>query len=181
MARHRNRDERLEDHSAPGGPVIEEVPTLERDPDARISAEPAGFQDVAQMSTTIGAAAGGYLRDDESDPNDLEQARLRLHDIQVALVALGYDVSSGSRGGGGDGIDGMWGPATRDAVADFQDEHDLPATGQLDSDTYQAILGAYETALESAGGDLDPELSGDEDEFTAVQPSHAMNLERDQS
>lgn len=176
MARHRNRDQGLEDHSGPGGPVIEEVPTLEQNPDARIGDEPAGYRDVEQMSSSLGEAAEGYLRNDETDPNDLEQARLRLHDIQVALVALGYDVSATNRGGGGDGIDGMWGPATREAVLEFQDEHDLPATGEIDSDTYQAILAAYETSLQAAAGDLDGELAGDEDDFDQVRPSQPLRL-----
>ena len=156
MGRHRNdRDGKLDDRSDDGGPVISQVPTSRELPDDRIDDEPAGFSDVAMMATSIGAAASGYLRASEANPNDLEQARLRLHDIQVALVALGYDVSGHRRGGGGDGIDGVWGPATRDAIAEFQDEHDLPRSGQLDSDTYQAILAAHESALEGVVADDD--------------------------
>lgn len=148
---------------------MEEVPTLENNPDSRVVDEAPGYLDVQNMSTSIGVAAEGYPRDDESDPNDLEQARLRVHDVQVALVGLGYDVSVVNRGGGGDGIDGMWGPGTREAVRAFQDEHELTANGELDSDTYQAILAAYETALESGAGGIDPELTGDEDDFETVQ------------
>ncbi len=154
MGRHRNdRDGKLEDRSDSGGPVISQVPTSRELPDDRIDDEPLGFTDVAMMATSIGAAASGYLRASEANPNDLEQARLRLHDVQVALVALGYDVSGRGRGGGGDGIDGIWGPATRDAIAEFQDEHDLPRSGQLDSDTYQAILAAHESSLEAVAVD----------------------------
>lgn len=155
MARHRQgRDNKLEDKSAPGGPVFSQLPSAEL-ADDRIDDEPRGFVDVGMMATTIGAAAGGYLRDSEANPNDLEQARLRLHDIQVALVALGYNVSERSQSGGGDGIDGIWGPATRDAIAEFQQEHDLSCTGQLDAEAYQAILAAYESSLETVSGEDD--------------------------
>jgi peptidoglycan hydrolase-like protein with peptidoglycan-binding domain len=134
--------------------VISQLPSSRELPDDRIDDEPPGFTDVAMMATSIGAAASGYLRASEANPNDLEQARLRLHDVQIALVALGHDVSGRGRGGGGDGIDGIWGPATRDAIAEFQAEHDMPQSGQLDSDTYQAILAAHESAVEAgASGD----------------------------
>ncbi|HSI03171.1 MAG: peptidoglycan-binding protein [Myxococcota bacterium] len=156
MGRHRNdRDGKLDDRSDSGGPVISQLPSSRELPDDRIDDEPPGFTDVAMMATSIGAAASGYLRASEANPNDLEQARLRLHDIQVALVALGYDVSGRGRGGGGDGIDGVWGPATRNAIAEFQDEHDMPRSGQLDSDTYQAILAAHESAVEAVATDDD--------------------------
>jgi hypothetical protein len=154
------------------GPVVSEVPVGGERPDERVGDAPRGLVDVQNMSTTIGAASGGYLRETEADPDDLEQARLRLRDAQIALVSLGYDVSDGNTGGGGDGIDGMWGPTTRDAIAEFQGEHELPRTGQLDSDTYEALLGAYETALEAEGGD--PEMV-DEDDFDPIKPSRPLN------
>jgi len=177
MARHhRDRDARLEDHSAPGGPVFSQIPAVaDGSPDDRIKDEPLGFTEVARMTTSIGAAAGGYLRQDESDPNDLEQARLRLRDTQVALVALGYDVSTGSRGGGGDGIDGMWGPSTRNAIAEFQDEHDLPRSGQLNSETYEAILAEYESSLDAVAEDADV---ADDDEWANMQASKPLQMQR---
>lgn len=176
MGRHRNeRDGKLEDQSARGGPVISQVPTSRERPDDRISDEPAGFSEVASMATSIGAAASGYLRASESNPNDLEQARLRLHDIQVALVALGYDVSGKGRGGGGDGIDGVWGPATRDAIAEFQEEHDMARTGQLDSDTYQAILAEHETAVESSSSTEDE--VAEKEEWTVLNSARTRQEE----
>lgn len=175
MGRHRNdRDGKLDDRTDQSGPVISQVPSSAELPDDRIDDEPLGFTEVSMMATSIGAAASGYLRATEANPNDLEQARLRLHDVQVALVALGYDVSGRGRGGGGDGIDGIWGPATRDAIAAFQDEHDLPRSGQLDSETYQAILAAHESAVES--GATDEDLS-DYDEWSSLRASRARHEE----
>jgi hypothetical protein len=169
MVRHRNnRDGKLDDRSGPGGPVISQVPTSRELPDDRIDDEPRGFTDVAMMATSIGAAASGYLRATEANPNDLEQARLRLHDAQVALVALGYNVSGRARGGGGDGIHGVGGPATRDAIAEFQEEHDMARTGQLDSETYQAILAAHESALEGVIADDD---LAEQDEWSILRSS----------
>ncbi len=173
MGRHRNaRGGKLKDASDRGGPVISQVPSSRELPDDRIADEPAGFTDVAAMATSIGAAASGYLRASEANPNDLEQARLRLHDIQVALVALGYDVSGRGRGGGGDGIDGVWGPATRNAIAEFQDEHDMARTGQLDSETYQAILAAHESALEAVAADDD---LGESDEWSVLNSTRTRH------
>jgi hypothetical protein len=175
MGRHRqDRDGKLEDKSGPGGPVISQLRNSRELPDDRIDDEPRGFTDVAMMATSIGAAASGYLRASEANPNDLEQARLRLHDAQVALVALGYNVSGHDRGGGGDGIDGIWGPATRDAIAEFQEEHDMPRTGQLDSETYQAILGAHESALETVSSDND---QLDADEWTVLDSARTRRDE----
>lgn len=173
MGRHRHDgDNKLDGKS--GGPVISQLRTSSELPDDRVDDEPRGFTDVAAMATSIGAAASGYLRASEANPNDLEQARLRLHDTQVALVALGYDVSGKGRGGGGDGIDGIWGPATRNAIAEFQDEHDMARTGQLDSETYQAILAAHESAVETVTADDD---SADPDEWAVMTPSRGKHDE----
>lgn len=36
-------------------------------------------------------------------------------------------------------IDGIWGPDTENALRDFQKQHNLPATGRLDTATIQAL------------------------------------------
>jgi len=99
-----------------------------------------GGDAVHAYGTTLGAAASGVLMD-----VDIDEARQRLRDAQTALVALGYAVGDGDDPAAA--IDGVWGPATRDAVAEFQDEHDLDGNGQLDGDTYELLLNNYEEAL----------------------------------
>lgn len=146
------------------GPAAEPQALQGPDVDERIEDEPPGYLEVEEMDTTIGAASGGYLTD-ESDEN----ARLRLHDVQVALVAMGYDITGGEASDPTDGIDDTWGPATRDAIAQFQEEHGLPRIGQLDATTYEAILGVYETGLETQSHMVD------QDDFTPVQPEHPLN------
>lgn len=49
-----------------------------------------------------------------------------VRDIQARLHELGYKVR----------VDGFPGPATEDALRDFQRDRDLPATGELDKDTW---------------------------------------------
>ncbi len=124
--------------------------------DDLVTSQPPGIEDVRDMQTTVGAASSGVLLEE-----DLEQARLRLHDVQVILTELDYlGTDHGSLE-----VDGSWGPRTRDAIASFQADHDLPETGQLDSDTYEALLAAHEAALEPRSLH-----EGTEDDFS---PLHA--------
>lgn len=51
--------------------------------------------------------------------------------------------------------DGIYGEATRNAVTDFQRESGLPATGEVDEQTWDALLKAYNTIVGiNAGLDL---------------------------
>lgn len=43
--------------------------------------------------------------------------------------------------------DGVYGEATRNAVSDFQQESGLPVTGEVDEQTWRALLKAYETIV----------------------------------
>ena len=51
-------------------------------------------------------------------------------------------------------IDGIYGPATRQAVADAQEALGLPVTGAVDASTSQTIYEAYKTAATALRGDL---------------------------
>ena len=99
-----------------------------------------GGDAVDAYGTSLGEAASGVLRN-----VDIDEARQRLRDAQTALVALGYRI--GEDDDPASGIDGIWGPETRDAIAAFQSDRGDKATGQLDGDTYEALLNAYEEAL----------------------------------
>ncbi|HET6343743.1 MAG TPA: peptidoglycan-binding domain-containing protein [Myxococcota bacterium] len=90
--------------------------------------------------TSIGAASRGAVAS-----ADFDDARLRLRDAQTALVSLGYLIRTGEDPAAG--IDGVWSDATRDAVALFQEEYDLEVSGQLDRETYEALLEVYGQAL----------------------------------
>ena len=50
--------------------------------------------------------------------------------VQDELTRLGYSPGP---------IDGVIGPQTRDAIADFQNDHRLPVTGQIDAPLLQAL------------------------------------------
>jgi murein L,D-transpeptidase YcbB/YkuD len=128
-----------------------------------VANEPLGVEDVKDLDTTIGAAASGVLLEE-----DQEQATQRLHDVQVILAELGY--LSGDNGDPGQGVTGVWDPETRDAVAEFQGDHELDATGQIDSETYEALLAEHELALGAQAGDVDE----DEDEFSPLRPDKPL-------
>lgn len=104
-----------------------------------IQAQPRGVLDVGNMSTTLGAAATGVLIEE-----DAEQAQLRVHDAQVILAALGYleETHGRTRTSGG------WDRQTRDAVTQYQFDRAMAQNGQLDVETYEALLAEHEWILE---------------------------------
>ncbi|HET6345521.1 MAG TPA: peptidoglycan-binding domain-containing protein [Myxococcota bacterium] len=124
-------------------------------------------QAVDRYDTTLGAAASGVKTD-----IDIEAARLRLRDVQTALVGLGYKI--GRHDDPAAPIDGTWGPETRDTIAAFQDDHGLDATGQIDGETYEAVLSAYDDAL---GTRSEVQLQDDFSPIHAEQPLAADDLE----
>jgi hypothetical protein len=135
----------------------ESVPPVSTDD---IADQPLGIQDVRDMQTTVGAASSGYLVEE-----DVDQARLRMHDVQVILTELDYLPIEH----GGVNVDGVWGPLTRDAIAAFQADHGMPQNGQLDAETYEALLAAHESALEPLSG-----IESDEDEFNPMHPERPL-------
>ena len=71
-------------------------------------------------SAALGEAAGFHL----GDPG------WEVVEIQQALVSRGYDVT----------VDGDYGPATKAAVAEFQNDNHLTVDGEVGSASYQALL-----------------------------------------
>jgi hypothetical protein len=58
------------------------------------------------------------------------QSRNVVADVQSALTRRGYDVG---------GVDGIAGPRTRAAIADFQHASGLPATGEINEATLRGL------------------------------------------
>ena len=130
-------------------------------PVEEVEGEPAGIEEVRDLDTTLGAAASGVLLS-----ADQEQAQQRLHDAQIILAELGY--LTGERGDPGAAVDARWGPRTRDAVAAFQEDRGLERTGQLDVQTYEALLAEHENALGAKSDDLEP------DDFSPLHPNKPL-------
>ncbi len=61
--------------------------------------------------------------------NDLEPGEV-IARVQAELQRLGYDPGS---------VDGDFGPATREAVINFQQDNGLQVTGEIDEDTLSAL------------------------------------------
>lgn len=89
----------------------------------------------------------------------MDEARQLLNDAQSALFALGYDIS-------GHAQDALWSDQLQEAVRTFQDDYELPTHGRIDADTYEALMEAYEQALETQSHGLP-----DEDDFNPVPGS----------
>lgn len=126
-----------------------------------IQAEPRGVADVKNMSTTLGAAASGVLIEE-----DAEQAQLRVHDAQVVLAALGYLEETHGRVR----TNGGWDPQTRDAVTQFQFDRGMSQNGQLDAETYEALLAEHEWILE-----MQSSSEAGEDAFSPMQTDKPLN------
>jgi peptidoglycan hydrolase-like protein with peptidoglycan-binding domain len=74
-----------------------------------------------------------------------QQPRLGIRDLQQELKQAGL-----YRGP----IDGVWGPESRSAMEQFQRQHGLSASGQLDHDTLQAMR-SDDSVTQSGGSGVD--------------------------
>lgn len=80
----------------------------------------------ANMSSSAQADSSSGMTGASVDAN-VSQAHIT--DTQQALRDEGFAVS----------VDGVWGPSTARAVAEFQQQNELPVTGQLDNQTLAAL------------------------------------------
>lgn len=131
----------------------------------------SGRNVVEDYGVPLGTASTGALQN-----IDIDEARQRLRDVQTSLIALGY--SLGATNDPATHIDGVWGPATRDAVASFQSDWNLRGEGRLTPETYEAILGAYEEGMSTQAR---AELHDDFAPIQANQPLGGGDLENEES
>ena len=61
-------------------------------------------------------------------PSSLSKSQVR--ELQMSLNKAGFDAKS---------VDGIWGPATREAIQNFQKDKDLPGKGELNQQTLAAL------------------------------------------
>ena len=120
-----------------------------------------GGQAIEAMGNDLAAAASGHLRG-----VDMENARLRLRDVQTALLSLGYSLDDDE-----DPVEHIEKGDSRalsETVRLFQDEYDLDVTGRIDRDTYETLMRNYDQAL----GVVDH--GAQEDDFYFLHTSQAL-------
>ena len=123
--------------------MLAQLPLDPPGPDIEGSTDAVGMgRTIERCGNALDMAAMGNSK------QPVDEMRQLLRDAKSALTALGFSL---------DGGDGGWDAATRAAVAQFQEDHDLPCTDHLDSDTYAALMEAYEQALETHADGSDGE------------------------
>lgn len=122
-------------------------------------------RDIDREGGDLGATSTGAFKD-----VDVETAQQRVRDAQVALVAIGYALVDDRTHDPAKGIDGIWGPTTRDTILQFQGDYGLEETGRLDAETYEELLGSYEQALSvQSAGETD-------DDFSPMHPDSPIDV-----
>jgi hypothetical protein len=121
-----------------------------------------GRQAIAAMGNDLARAASGDNRD-----VDMDSARLRLRDVQTALVSLGFTLADEHNAV--EHIEQGDSRALTECVRQFQDENDLEMTGIIDRETYGAIMGAFEGALGVQAHDTP------QDDFSFMHADAALN------
>ncbi|MBO1908664.1 peptidoglycan-binding protein [Microvirga sp. 3-52] len=97
----------------------------------RLREEQAAARDTSgQIRATSGAIASPAAREREADHVSIVTA-------QKALTKLGYGPLS---------VDGIMGPRTRQALENFQHDHELKVTSELDSPTLRQLTASNQTA-----------------------------------
>lgn len=116
---------------------------------------------------------------------DVEQAQGHAPEqvtaIQLALVSMGYNLMRGqtqdASDSEGDGVDGLLGDGTSQAIKHFQDDTGFEPTGALDDETEDAILRAYGEALVASGHGAMFEDGLDSVHMTEPQPTTDAGLQ----
>lgn len=100
-------------------------------PDGRMTARKVGRQPIAVLLALLLALALVPSAEAQAQAQTQTAAPWDIESVQHRLVELGYDLGE---------VDGLLGPATRDALRAFQEDRGLPVTGLPDGDTQQALF-----------------------------------------
>lgn len=127
----------LEDGPADAAPAVAVAPPL-----LQPGALPAGGTVVADRSaptpvSVVGAPGPLRVAADEMSEEVLALSRTQRADVQRRLALAGFDPH---------GFDGVFGPRTRQAIADFQAAWGFPDTGYLDSAAHADLRARTEEA-----------------------------------
>jgi len=142
----------------PEGPKREadnEQPTRDIETEAEVATNPNQSQTELYM-TALGFREEGLKRGDGGEKNWNNKRDPEVWNLQVMLNRAGADIA----------VDADYGGQTVSAVRAFQEQHDLPVTGQADPETLMKLASLPETQF-SAEGQSNPR------EYTTIE-HHAI-------
>jgi hypothetical protein len=91
---------------------------------------------------------------------DIAATRAEVRQVQRQLNALGYDAGP---------VDGLYGQATRQAILQFERDHDLPTIGIPDAEVRERIAAALRRQRAEEAGDSGAEAGRDAETEAAVE------------
>jgi peptidoglycan hydrolase-like protein with peptidoglycan-binding domain len=97
-----------------------------------------------QVKATVKGAGGKVVNNNEEEEEyDEEEGDedydLSVLDVQIFLESAGYELGK---------LDGVWGPKTASALKHFQKDYELDKTGEVDDETAEALVAAFNDAEE---------------------------------
>jgi peptidoglycan hydrolase-like protein with peptidoglycan-binding domain len=115
--------------AAPNGPTTGNAPASMQTPPSEAVAPGAAYSHGAGSGAMSSGSASHVNSGGDDQGQQLSQDEIQ--NIQQHLQQQGYYKSAR--------VDGRWGPRTRQAVESFQQAKGLPANGQLDQQTLNAL------------------------------------------
>jgi hypothetical protein len=91
------------------------------------------------VGAVVGGVAGGVIGHEGTDANGRVQSTDSRYAGPADSTVMNAQTALNSQGYNAGAADGRMGPNTRAAVSKFQADHNLPATGSLDSATLNAL------------------------------------------
>lgn len=99
-----------------------------------------------QVKATVKGSGGSVVNnnqeeeeEEEEDEEGDEDYDLSVLDVQIFLESAGYELGR---------LDGVWGPKTESALKHFQKDYELDKTGEVDDETAEALVAAFNDAEE---------------------------------
>ena len=128
----------IDDEPAGAAPVLAEAPPALVQADRAAADVPPVEDSSAPAPVTVAEAPSPlWVAADESSEAVLTLSRAERKDVQRRLALAGFDPR---------GFDGVFGPRTREAIADFQAAWGFPATGYLDTAVHAELAARTEEA-----------------------------------